>query len=127
MTRSRFVSCFLCLFALGFTAVASPGKNKTFGPFEAIVFDEAIIQDVKVTGDDIFIKLQPDHRNAQLTMKNSMTEGGPYRKWFNGKEVWEAMENTGRAANAWSDRLQSGANYIDYYAEGKLFLRLKRQ
>lgn len=131
MKRSKFLTSLLALFIFGGSAsllsAEHHGEKKEFGPFQAVVFDEKVIQDVRVSGDDIFIKLQADHRNDTLTMKNSMQAGGPYRKWFNGEEVFVAQENSGRAANQWTDRMQSSANYIDYYSDGKLFLRLKRK
>lgn len=127
--RRRPVFTLMLVFAaltVGLTR-AETTSNREFGPWDAVVFDDKIVQDVRVSGDDIFIKLQPDHRNAKLTMKNSMQRGGPYRKWFNGEEVFVAQENSGRAANAWSDRMQTSANYIEYYADGKQFLVLKRR
>lgn len=131
MKRSRFLTLLVSMLSLGgFASLLSAGeptKERDFGPFTAVVFVGAYLQDVKVSGDDIFIKLQPEHRNDKLTMKNSMKEGGPYRKWFTGNEVLVAQENSGREANGWSDRIQSSANYIDYYADNKLFLRLKRR
>lgn len=131
MKRSKFLFSLIALVLFGgSTSIVSAdhhGEKKEFGPFQAVVFNQEIIQDVRIKGDDIFIKLQPDHRNDTLTMKNSMQAGGPYRKWFNGEVVFVAQENAGRAANAWTDRMQSSANYIDYYSDGKLFLRLKRK
>ena len=131
MKGSNFIFSLVALVLFGGSAsIVSAdhhGEKKEFGPFQAVVFDQEIIQDVRVKGDDIFIKLQPDHRNDTLTMKNSMQAGGPYRKWFNGEVVFVAQENAGRAANTWTDRMQSSANYIDYYSDGKLFLRLKRK
>lgn len=131
MKRSSLLSALVATLLLTLSAQAVAGaaatKERDFGPWTAVVFVEDYIQDVRVSGDDIFIKLQPDHRNDKLTMKNSMTEGGPYRKWFNGETEFVAQENSGRPANAWSDRMQTSANYIDYYSDGKLFLRLKRR
>ena len=131
MTRSKFPYVLVTLLMMTFGASLVPAATATderdFGPWTAVVFDEDVIQDVRVKGDDIFIKLQPDHRNDKLTMKNSMQVDGPYRKWFTGEEIFVAQENTGRAANAWSDRMQTSANYIHYYSDGKLFLRLKRR
>ncbi len=130
MDRPKFLLLIVSLIFFACTAsflsADHHGKKKTFGPWEAVVWDKEVIQDLRVTGDDIFIKLQPEHRNAQLTMRNSMKEGGPYRKWLNGEETFVAQENAGRAANTWTDRMQTSANYIDYYNDGKLFLRLKR-
>ena len=131
MKRSRFLGLVLSILALGFGAVASsagePTKERVFGNWEAITFDGTVIQNVRVTGDDIFIMLQPDHKDDTLTMKISMQKGGPYRKWFTGDEVLVAQENAGRAANTWTDRIQTSANYIEYFAGGKLFLHLKRR
>lgn len=131
MKRSPLLSSllFALIVSLGasFAQAATATTERDFGPWTAVVFDENVIQDVRVSGDDIFIKLQPDHRNDKLTMKNSMQVDGPYRKWFTGDEVFVAQENTGRAANTWSDRMQTSANYIHYYSDGKLFLRLKRR
>lgn len=131
MIRSKFLlsvaSVLLFVGSAAFLSANHHGEKKEFGPFQAVVFDEEIIQDVQVKGPDIFIKLQPDHRNDTLTMKNSMQAGGPYRKWFTGNEILVAQENSGREANGWTDRIQSSANYIDYYSDGKLFLRLKRK
>lgn len=131
MKRSPFLTAVLAALLLGLSAqvthAAEATSERDFGPWTAVVFVEKYIQDVRVSGDDIFIKLQPDHRNDKLTMKNSMTEGGPYRKWFNGETEFVAQENSGRPANAWSDRMQTSANFIDYYSDGKLFLRLKRR
>lgn len=131
MKRSPLLSSllFTLIVSLGasFAQAATATTERDFGPWTAVVFDENVIQDVRVSGDDIFIKLQPDHRNDKLTMKNSMQVDGPYRKWLTGDEVFVAQENTGRAANTWSDRMQTSANYIHYYSDGKLFLRLKRR
>ncbi len=94
MIRSKFLFSLLSLFVFAgsaaFLSADHHGKKKEFGPFVAVVFDEEVIQDVLIKGDDIFLKLQPAHRNDKLTIKNSMQEGGPYRKWFNGEVVFVA-------------------------------------
>lgn len=106
---------------------AEPTAERAWGVWEAILFDGTVVQNVRVSGDDIFIMLQPEHRNDQLTMKISMEKGGPYRKWFTGNEVLVALQNDGRPENTWSDRIQTSANYLEYYSGGKLFLHLKRK
>ena len=114
-------------FGVSTSSAGEPTKERSFGPWDAIAFDGAVVQNVKVSGDDIFIMLQPDHKDDQLTMKISMQKGAPYRKWFTGDEVLNAQENSGRAANTWTDRIQTSAKYLEYYAGGKLFLHLKRR
>ncbi len=129
MNRSRFLLLLTFgLFLSAFAALrAEETQTRSWGPWEAIVFDETVVKDVRVSGDDIFIMLQPAHRNDQLTMKVSMQKGAGYRKWFTGNEVLVAQENSGRAANTWTDRIQTSANYLEYYAGDKLFLHLKRK
>ena len=96
------------------SSAGEPTKERVFGNWEAVSFDGKVVQNVRVTGDDIFIMLQPDHKDDTLTMKISMQKGGPYRKWFTGEDTW-------------TDRIQTSANYIEYFAGGKLFLHLKRR
>ena len=55
-----------------------------------------------------------------------MAEGAEYRKWANGEEVWVALENGHRAANAWTDQIRTTANYIEYRDGDHLFLHLKK-
>jgi membrane carboxypeptidase/penicillin-binding protein PbpC len=114
---------------LGFVPFASAkDANPVFGYYEAIVYDTEMLQGVKVnesTGD-VFIMFQPDKTDTQLTLKMSMAEGAQYRKWFTDEEVLVAQENHGRAPNTWTDRVQTSANYIEYHANGKIFLHLKR-
>jgi len=118
------LAAMLCLLA---TSLFAQNPPPVYGPYEAIVFDQEYLQDVQVDDKgDIFLKLQPAHRNDQLTMKISMQPGGPYRKRFTGNEVLVAQENSGRAANTWTDRIQTSATYIEYYAGDKLFLHLKK-
>jgi len=102
--------------------------NPVFGYYEAIRFDAEMLQGVRVNEDtgDVFIMFQPDKTDTQLTLKISQAQGAQYRKWFTGEEVLVAQENVGRAINTWTDRVQTSANYIEYHAEGRIFLHLKR-
>jgi hypothetical protein len=100
-----------------------------FGPYEALVFDKAMLSSVKVDEKgDVYLLLQPDKIGEQLTMKISMEKGAAYRKWFNGEETWVALQNVpgGRRPGVWSDRIQTSATYIEYWAGGKCFLHLKK-
>ncbi|MCC6416576.1 MAG: hypothetical protein IT582_11760 [Opitutaceae bacterium] len=115
---------FIGLAPIAFAQNAHP----VFGYYEAIVYDTTMLQGVKVdesTGD-VFIMFQPDKTDTQLTLRISMAEGAQYRNWFTGEEVLIAQENHGRAPNTWTDRVQTTANYIEYHADGRIFLHLKR-
>jgi len=131
-----FVSGLLVLFGglpLAFAQEEEPAEvgeyaNPVFGYYEAIRYDAEMLQGVRVneqTGD-VFIMFQPDKTDTQLTLRISQEEGAGYRKWFTGGEVLVAQENVGRAINTWTDRVQTSASYIEYHAEGRIFLHLKR-
>lgn len=126
MKLPRFLAL---LVFIGFVPFASAqDANPIFGNYEAIVYDSTMLQGVRYdekTGD-VFIMFQPDKTDTQLTLKISMAEGSQYRKWFNGDEVLVAQENAGRAPNTWTDRVQTSANYIEYHANGHIFLHLKK-
>jgi len=122
---SRFFALFMII-GLG-SVISAQEANPVFGPYEAIVYDHDVLQGVKVDGvGDIFIMFQADKTNTQLVLRISMAEGAQYRKWFTGDEELVAQENSGRAANTWTDRVQTSAKYIEYWADGKLFLHLKK-
>lgn len=110
------------------TPVPAAAEAKKFGPYEALVYDATLLADVKVDEKgDIFLLFQPDKTDTQVTIKISMQNGAAYRKWFTGDEVLVAQQNTsGRSPGVWSDRVQTTANYIEYWAGGRLFLQLKK-
>ncbi len=117
------------LFALfvliGFVPMAS--ANPIFGHYEAIVYDYNMLQGVQVDGSgNIFIMFQPDKTDTQLTLRISTAKGSQYRNWFNGKKVLVAQENKGRARDTWTDRVKTSTNYIEYIANGRIFLHLKK-
>ena len=100
----------------------------TFGPYEAIVMDKTMLQNVKVDPADgaIYLMFVPEKRATTVKIKISMAEGAEYRKWFTGDEELVALENGQRQPNAWTDQVKTTANYIEYRAGDKLFLHLKK-
>lgn len=107
---------------------AKAEARATFGPYEAIVLDKTILQNVKVDPADgaIYLMFVPEKRGATVKIKISMAEGAEYRKWFNGQEELVALENGQRQPNAWTDQVKTTANYIEYRDGDKLFLHLKK-
>ncbi|MCF7689673.1 MAG: hypothetical protein K9M98_02545 [Cephaloticoccus sp.] len=125
MKLPRFLALFVFIGLVPFASAAD--ANPIFGPYEAIVYDQTMLQGVKVDDvGDVFLMFQPDKTDTQLTIRISMAEGSQYRKWFTGDEVLVAQENAGRAPNSWTDRVQTTANYIEYIADGRIFLHLKK-
>ncbi len=125
MKLSRLFALFVFI---GFVPFASATEaNPVFGSYEAIVYDYDILQGVQVDGaGNIFIMFQADKTDTQLILRISMQEGAQYRNWFTGDTDLVAQENSGRAPNTWTDRVQTSAKYIEYWADGKLFLHLKK-
>lgn len=119
---------FALLVFIGFAPfVSAKDANPIFGSYEAIVYDHEVLQGVQVDGvGDIFIMFQPDKTDTQLVLRISMAQGAQYRNWFTGDTDLVAQENSGRAPNTWTDRVQTTSKYIEYWADGKMFLHLKK-
>ena len=139
--KSRFLpACFiLCCFAPALHAQSAPSApaaaadaRPVFGPYEAVVYNRDYLQGVKVDGKgDVFLMFQPGKKNTQLRIRNSMQQGGPYRKWNFGTLEDDgtslvAQENSGREASTWTDRTQTSANYIEFRDGQTVFLLLKK-
>ena len=98
-----------------------------FGPFKAIKIDSTYVQGVKVdNAGKIWLMLQPEVRKKELILKNSSLEGSGYRNWYNGTQQLISPANQGKAANTWTDWVETTAPFIEYWMEGKLILHLKR-
>ena len=119
---------FVLFVLIGFVPFASAKEaNPVFGSYEAIVYDHDILQGVQVDGEgNVFIMFQPDKTDTQLVLRISMMKGAQYRDWYIGGTDFVSQANTGRAANVWTDRVQTVSNYIEYWADGKLFLHFKK-
>lgn len=104
-------------------ATAAP----VFGAFRGIAVDHDYIQGVKVDeAGKIWIMLDPKVKERELKLKISMKNGGPYRDWFTGSPVLVSPAGQGKAADAWTDWIETSANYIEYWMDEKLILHLER-
>ncbi|MGK0236785.1 MAG: hypothetical protein ACI92G_000241 [Candidatus Pelagisphaera sp.] len=100
----------------------------SFGHYVAINIDAEIVKDVKVNNDGrIYLLLNPDHKEKEIVLKNSMSYQSGYRKWFNGQEKLISPANQGKAPNEYTDWVETTANYIEYYMDGNLILHLGKQ
>ena len=107
------------------TAAPAPAPPR-FGPFEALVFDATVLQDVKVENGRIYLKLQPEQTQKEILLRNSSLPFDAYRKWFNDSFDLVAPADAGRALNAWTDWVETTGTYVEYWMEGRLFLHLHR-
>ena len=98
-----------------------------FGPYVAITLNSQIVRDVKVDKEqNIFLQLNPSHKDKELVVKISNERFAGYRKWWHGKLELVSPANAGKEPMGWTDRVQSKAKYIEYWMDGDVFLHLKR-
>lgn len=102
-------------------------SGKRFGPFEALTFDSEIIRDVKYESNgDIWLQLQPAHKEKELIVKLSNEYFAGYREWEHGGYELVSPANQGKRPYHWTDYVNTSAKYVEYWMEGEVFLHLKR-
>ncbi len=87
--------------------------------------DESVVTAVRTEGDNIWIKLSKDHLTDVITVRLSNNNQDSYRTWFNGST--DLVSSGYRGNGAWSDRVQSKANFVEYWLDDKLVLHLERK
>ncbi len=105
-----------------------------FGPYEALVFDANILQEVVVKdpNNTIWLRLDPQFKDKEIRIKISTEKGANYRRWYSGQNTIEdgyvlvSPAFAGKGKNQLSDWLRTSSPYVEYWMDGKLFLHLKR-
>lgn len=107
--------------------VQAQDKTK-YGPFTALKLDAQVVEDVRVEGDNVYVKVQPDSRNAAFTVKVADSNMADYRKWYDGTSEMAVKVYQGQQTNkqGYTYRVSTTAKYIEYYRDGKLILQLER-
>ena len=105
--------------------LATPAWTADAGPFSVISQNESIVSDVRTDAENVWIKLVPAYADATITVRISNQNGDDYRMWFH--DQLDLVSTGSRGRNAWSDRVQTQANYIEYWLNDELVLHLKRQ
>ena len=95
------------------------------GPFKVLQQDSTIVTDLRVEDNNVWIKLSPEYVNATVIVRISNQNQDFYRPWFHGEID---LVSTGfRGNGVWSDRVQTQANYIEYWVNDAMILQLERQ
>jgi hypothetical protein len=93
--------------------------------FNVLTQDTNLITDIRSEGDNVWIKLAAANMGDVITVRISNKNTDFYRPWFNGGVD---LESKGfRGEGVWSDRVQTEANYIEYWHKGTLVLHLQRK
>lgn len=104
-------------------------KDKRFGPYRTLTYDESILQEVVYRKSDhtVWLRLRPEVRDEEIVVKISNRKFAEYRIWFTTND-YELVSpaNAGKQPNALSDWLTTQSRFIEYYMNDKLFLHLER-
>ena len=93
--------------------------------FNVLAQDKNLIRDIRSEGDNVWIKLSSANLADEITVRISNQDKDFYRPWFNGSVD---LESKGfRANDVWTDRVQTEANFIEYWHNGTLILHLQRK
>jgi hypothetical protein len=109
--------------------LAAQAQDKaTYGAFTALKLDPQVVQDVLADGNNLYVKVQPNWRNAGFTVKASNRNMADYRKWHDGTpemavRVYQSDKSDKQGCTY---RVNTTAPYIEYYLEGRLILQLER-
>ncbi len=93
-------------------------------PFKVLAQDTTIVKDIRAEGQDVWIKLTPEHTGDEVTVRISDQNRNHYRPWFDGN--LDLVSTGFRGNDVWSDRVQTTARYIEYWVDGNLVLHLER-
>lgn len=113
---------------LALAVVLTAQERTEFGPFSAITIDRGVVEDVEVDGNDIFVKVVPEHRQATFAVKISNAKSDGYRSWDGGQNEMEVKVYQSQQRNrlGYTYRVNTAASFIEYWTNGKLVLHLER-
>jgi hypothetical protein len=93
--------------------------------FNVLSQDTSIVMDVRTEDNNVWIKLAPANLSDELTLRISNKNQDFYRSWFTGET--DLVSSGFRGDSAWSDRVETSANYIEYWHQGVMVLHLERK
>jgi hypothetical protein len=93
--------------------------------FNVLAQDTNLVKDIRSEGDNVWIKLATANLADEITVRISNKDKDFYRPWFNGSVDLESKGFRGN--DVWTDRVQTEANFIEYWHNGTLVLHLQRK
>ncbi|MBA6399047.1 hypothetical protein [Colwellia sp. BRX10-4] len=93
--------------------------------FNVLVQDTNLVKDIRAEEENIWSKLAATNLADEIIIRISRKDKDLYRPWFNGSV--DLQSKGFRGNDIWSDRLQTQANFVEYWHRGLLFLDLQRK
>jgi len=93
--------------------------------FNILAQDESIVTATQSEGNNVWIKLNPNHLSDTITVRISNRDKDFYRTWFN--DSTDLVSTGYRGGGVWSDRVQTEAKFIEYWMGDTLVLHLERK
>jgi hypothetical protein len=93
--------------------------------FNVLAQDTSLVRDIRSEGDNVWIKLASASLADEITVRISDKDKDFYRPWFTGSVDLKSKGLRGNGV--WSDRVETGASYIEYWHDGTLVLHLERK
>ena len=114
--------------ALFIPALVGAQVRPSFGPFSAIKMDQAVVEDVFVQDNDIYVKVAKDYWDKNFVVKISNEEMAYYRTWLNGQSEMsiKVYRSQQRNLQGYTYRINTAARFIEYWVDGNLVLHLER-
>jgi hypothetical protein len=114
------------LFLFPFSALAQEGP--TYGPYVAISIDKAVVEDVLVEGNDLYVKVSPGYWGSEFIVKGSTMNNEIYTTWANGTKEMpvKVYQSQSKNKQGYTYRINTGAKFVEYWTGGKLILHLEK-
>ena len=123
-TKCIILGTLLCLAP----ALALAQDSTVYWPFTVLSVNEAIVQDVVIEGDDIYVKISEDYWDIDVTVKLSNEYMESYRTWLNGgmEMPIKVYRSQKRNKQGHTYRINTSAKFVEYWYNGELILHLER-
>jgi hypothetical protein len=114
------------LFLFPLSALAQ--QEATYGPYKVLSMDKAVVEDVLVEGNDLYVKVNPSYWSSEFIVKGSVENNEIYTTWANGTKEMPVKVYQSQAKNkqGYTYRINTAARFVEYWTGGKLVLHLEK-
>jgi hypothetical protein len=114
------------LFLLPFSALAQ--QEATYGPYKVLSMDKAVVEDVLVEANGLYVKVNQSYWGSEFIVKGSAKNNEIYTTWANGTNEMPVKVYQSQVKNkqGYTYRINTGATFVEYWTGGKLVLHLEK-